>query len=43
MHQVVHVNLVSEGFKDYFKIKYNLKKLSFHTNGIDNDYTNFNI
>lgn len=30
-----HINLVSEGFSQYFKEKYPLKKYSFYSNGID--------
>ena len=29
-----HINLISEGFKDYFN-KYNISNLSFYSNGID--------
>ena len=30
-----HVNLVSEGFRDYFDKKYPLKSFTYYTNGID--------
>ena len=32
------VNLVSEGFRDYFETRYPNQKLSFFTNGIDNEF-----
>lgn len=33
-----HINLVSEGFSDYFKQRYSKKALSYFTNGIDTDF-----
>ena len=36
-----HINLISEGFKPYFK-KYNNAKYSFFTNGIDDVFLNNN-
>lgn len=33
-----HINLVSEGFSGYFKVRYPGKPLSFFTNGIDNEF-----
>lgn len=33
-----HVNLVSEGFRDYFSRRYPARKYSFITNGIDDDF-----
>tara|TARA_B110000858_G_C17765419_1_gene456780 strand:+ start:83 stop:1273 length:1191 start_codon:yes stop_codon:yes gene_type:complete len=37
------INLVSEGFYNYFYYKYPNKKYSFFTNGIDQDFINNNI
>ena len=34
-NRAVHINLVSEGFLQYFKEKYPMKKYSFYSNGID--------
>ena len=34
------VNLVSEGFKDYFKSRYPQLHYSFYTNGIDDEFVN---
>jgi len=34
------VNLVSEGFREYFKSRYPGQQLSFFTNGIDNEFLN---
>lgn len=33
-----HINLVSEGFYDYFKSRYNKPSYSFFTNGIDEEF-----
>ena len=33
--RAIHINLVSEGFSQYFNEKYPLKKYSFYSNGID--------
>lgn len=35
-----HINLVSEGFLEYFKKKYPLKNYSFYSNGIDELFLN---
>ncbi len=35
-----HVNLVSPGFSDYFKVRYPKKTFSFHTNGVDEHLVN---
>jgi len=35
-----HVNLVSEGFRDYFDKKYPLKSFTYYTNGIDEIFMN---
>ena len=32
-----HINLISGGFKDYFK-KFNKPKFSFYSNGIDEEF-----
>jgi glycosyltransferase involved in cell wall biosynthesis len=32
------LNLVSPGFENYHKLKYPNKKITFHTNGIDNEF-----
>ncbi len=34
-----HINLISEGFKPYFS-KYSKAKLSFYTNGVDDEFIN---
>ena len=35
-----HVNLVSEGFREYFNNKYPLKSFTYYTNGIDDIFMN---
>lgn len=35
--RAAHINLVSEGFKEYFK-KFNPKSISYYTNGIDDEF-----
>lgn len=37
-NRAAKVNLVSEGFKDYFKSRYPQLPLSFYTNGIDEEF-----
>ncbi len=39
--QATSVNLVSEGFRDYFVSRYPQKKLTFFTNGIDDEFLTF--
>lgn len=36
-----HVNLVSEGFKQYFELKYPSVQFSYFTNGIDDVFVNY--
>lgn len=36
--QARRVNLVSAGFADYFRVRYPTKELSFHTNGVDDEF-----
>jgi len=36
--QASHVNLVSPGFRDYFARRYPRQTLSYHTNGIDDEF-----
>ena len=38
-----HVNLVSEGFLDYFNDKYENKNFTFYPNGIDNNFLDIEI
>ncbi len=38
MRSAQHINLVSEGFRDYFEARYEGVPLSFHTNGIDDEF-----
>jgi glycosyltransferase involved in cell wall biosynthesis len=38
LNRAAKVNLVSEGFKDYFKGRYPQVPLSFYTNGIDEEF-----
>jgi len=39
---VSHINLVSKGFKEYFKTKYK-SNYTYHTNGIDKIFLNFDF
>jgi len=41
--QANHINLVSEGFKDYFIKKYPYKSYSYFTNGIDKEFLNYDF
>jgi len=41
--QANHINLVSEGFKDYFIKKYPDKSYSYFTNGIDEEFLNYDF
>jgi hypothetical protein len=43
MRQASHINLVSEGFSNYFNKKYPNKNYSFFTNGIDTIFNNLPI
>ncbi len=38
--QAQHINLVSEGFRDYFTSRYPEQSFSYFTNGIDEDFFN---
>lgn len=38
--QATKINIVSKGFEDYFKSKFNIKNLSYFTNGIDDVFLN---
>lgn len=38
-----HINLVSYGFRDYFIKRYPTKKFSYFTNGIDDEFINYNF
>ena len=40
--QASHINLVSEGFSNYFKSRFN-KNYTYHTNGIDKIFLNFDF
>ncbi len=38
-----HINLVSEGFRDYFEQRYRKNAYSWYTNGIDTEFANLKI
>ena len=38
MNRASHINLVSEGFADYFRSRYPDRPLSFYTNGVDQEF-----
>lgn len=42
-NQAKHINLVSEGFKDYFQDNFKCNSYSFFSNGIDEIFLNTNI
>lgn len=43
INQADHINLVSKGFESYFKQINNKVKYSFHTNGIDDIFLNYDF
>jgi glycosyltransferase involved in cell wall biosynthesis len=43
MKQANHINLVSEGFKEYFIKKYPNKSFSYFTNGIDEEFLGYDF